>query len=306
MGSKIQAPLPEEPKLGEQRGSGDLHRQESSNDIAAWTVSPLTWLSLGCLDAPIVAVSWQWLFANSLHVHISQAERIALFLTAWFIYLADRVADSFTIRPRRPISVRQRFCLEHRSLMIFLLTLIAIADASVALHALDRHTLVSGAIIGAAIGLYLIVNHLASFVWRMVPFKEVSIGFLFAMGTVTAFHLSGLVFLTATFLFASLCSLNCLSISVWEQSLDLSQGRVSFATTHPRWLRAPQIGSSLLALTGLLLAINHGFRQFAFCISSSAVLLVMLNHAAFLSRDECVALADLVLLTPVAFCSGGL
>ena len=60
-------------------------------------ISPLVWLNLVCLDAPLVAVSWQWLFARAFQVPLTNSARLTLFLTAWLIYLADRLADSWAL-----------------------------------------------------------------------------------------------------------------------------------------------------------------------------------------------------------------
>ena len=64
--------------------------------------SSVVWLNLLCLDAPIVAVAWQWLFAHTFGAHLSLALRALLFLTAWLIYLADRFADTIKL----PVEVR--------------------------------------------------------------------------------------------------------------------------------------------------------------------------------------------------------
>ena len=75
--------------------------------------SPVVWLSLLCLDAPIVAVAWQWLFARTFDAHLDLSLRALLFLTAWLIYLADRFADTIKLPADSPISLRHRFCREH-------------------------------------------------------------------------------------------------------------------------------------------------------------------------------------------------
>ena len=86
---------------------------EPSTPIAAGTrYSPVVWLNLLCLDAPIVAVSWQWLFAHTFGAHLSLALRALLFLTAWLIYLADRFADTIKLPAGSPISLRHQFLSE--------------------------------------------------------------------------------------------------------------------------------------------------------------------------------------------------
>jgi hypothetical protein len=305
MGSNIQSVVAMQVTVSEPReGTEERVLDSALTAMKRRKISPLLWLSGNCLDAPIVAVSWQWLFARTLHARIRIADCLVLLLTAWIIYLVDRVADSFTIPRNQPTSARQRFCLQHRSLMIGIMAALALADAICVFRALNRATFLFGAIIAAAIGFYLAVNHLAPVIWQKVPLKEVSIGLLFALGTIAAIQDRSLVLPLPTFFFAALCALNCLSISVWERPLDLAQGRVTFATVHPRLRRIPEIASWLLALVGLLLALSSALRLFGFCIASSAAAVAILNRAGALSRDERVALADVVLLSPVLLCVG--
>ena len=76
--------------------------------------SAVTWLNLVCLDAPLVAIGWQWLFAWSFDLSVPKGGTAALFLTAWLIYVADRLGDSLSIDLGRATSLRQRFCYGHR------------------------------------------------------------------------------------------------------------------------------------------------------------------------------------------------
>lgn len=260
--------------------------------------SPVTWLSLACLDAPLVALTWQWIFAEMARAPISISDRAALFLTAWLIYLADRLADSFNIPTGVAESARQRFCARHRRKWMILIILLAMTDAVVAFTSIDRSTLAVGAAIAIAIASYLGINQFAGFIWRKCPLKEVLIGSLFAAATVVAIHQrkSGLVI--PVILFGMLCSLNCLSISVWERDLDIAQRRESFATACPRFLWLPRVSCWALAGCALLLATIAQSASLLFCIALSAILLALLHSASINSRDDRVALADIVLLTP--------
>src|SRR3954451_15813809 len=51
------------------------------------------WPNLLGLDAPLVAVVWQALFARTVHVTLFPAARLALALAVWAVYLADRLLD---------------------------------------------------------------------------------------------------------------------------------------------------------------------------------------------------------------------
>jgi hypothetical protein len=263
---------------------------------------PLVWLNLVCLDAPLVAVAWQWLIARSLHVQVALAESGALFLTAWGIYLADRLADSVTLAVDKPASLRAKFGARHKFLLLGVLLLIIASDAALIWWHLDRHTIRAGIILGLTAVVYLVVNHRASYVWAKVPIKEVTIGFLFAGGTLLPLlpraALSSLVF--PAILFACLCSLNCISIAVWDRDLDRAQGKHSVATQWPRFGVWIPVWAALVTLGAIVLvSVDRDSGAVALCLGVSASLLGAL-HFAPLSRDERTALADLVLLTPLA------
>jgi hypothetical protein len=131
-------------------------------------------LNLVCLDAPLVAVSWQWLFALEFGLRPTAGATTALFLTAWLIYLADRFADSFTVSRAAVVSLRQDVCLRHRRAWIVALAVIAAVDLVVVWGTLDRVAIYVGCVIGAAAGAYLLVNQLWPWLWRVLPLKEVT------------------------------------------------------------------------------------------------------------------------------------
>jgi hypothetical protein len=266
--------------------------------------SPLLWLNLVCLDAPLVAICWQWIFEHSFHMSVSIGHRAALFLTAWIIYLADRFGDSVSLVTGQPKSVRQQFCLRHKSIWLVSIICFAVVDLIVVLRAVNYETAVLGAVLGAFTLAYVAINHAHSEIWKTIPLKEFIIGSLFAAGTLLGVtpHIfaesSTMIF--AAILFASLCSLNCVSIAIWERDLDRIQGKHSIAT---RWADAnslPPMPLLLLLAGSVLLALfDSGAWPVALCLGLSGLLLGALPFVP-VSRDERTALADLVLLTPLA------
>ena len=192
-------------------------------------ISPLVRLNLVCLDAPLVAVSWQWLFARAFHVPMTDWARLALFLTAWLIYLADRLGDSWSLDGAEPLSLRQRFCRRHQQIWIVVIPLLALADLLLISGQLERGIIRAGLVVGVLSLAYLSINYWLGKVWRFVPVKEVCIGCLFASGAVVAVvpHV-GLspILLVAFAFFAALCSLNCFSIAIWERDLDISREKI--------------------------------------------------------------------------------
>jgi hypothetical protein len=264
---------------------------------------PLIWLNIWCLDAPLVAIAWQWLFARSFNVTLPTASWETLFLTAWFIYLVDRFADSISLAAILPKSARQEFCSRHRFVWVLLIAIVAALDGAIILTRLDPTTLRHGALLGAvAIG-YLGINNAFSRLWETLPLKEIAIGLLFSAGTLLAVtpHVSVArpAFALAAFLFAAVCSLNCISIAVWERHLDLSQRKHSIAT---RWCEMNgdlRVVSLILAAGCLVLVfVDRQTWQLGFCLGISAILLAALPFLP-VARDEETALADLVLLTPL-------
>jgi len=269
---------------------------------------PLVWLNLVCLDAPIVAVLWQAIFAQNFHLELPAASRIALFLTAWLIYLADRFADALALSWVAPKSLRQEFCLRHRRLWPGLLIIVAAANAFVIWSRLDHQIFVRGFWLGVVALVYLTVNYGFGKLWKFLPLKEIAIGFLFAAGTlfISADRLSWPTFVFAATLFAGLCSLNCMSIAVWERDLDRKQGKYSIAT---QWPAAKfHIRVALVTLTIICIALtwfDRHFQSLAVCLGLSSILLSGLYFLPSLA-DERTALADLVMLTPLAWFLGQL
>lgn len=266
--------------------------------------SPTTWLNLLCLDAPLVAVVWQWLFARSFGAHLNWSLRVLLFLTAWLIYLGDRFADTMRLPPDAPRSARHAFCARHLVAWWIAIVVIFVVDAALALRSLDLQLLFLGATLAAVCALYLFLNHLLSGRWRPIPMKEKTVGVLFAAGTTLAVvgELPGLTisFAFAVVLFAILCTLNCLCIAAWERDLDAAQGKNSLLTDWPWTARLLQpIGFGIIVVS-LVLALAWWFAlSLWLCLAASAVLLIWLQHGNGLERDSRVALADLVLLTPL-------
>jgi hypothetical protein len=263
-------------------------------------VPPAVWLNLVCLDAPVVAVAWLWLFARTFEVPLRIGNVVALFLTAWLIYLGDRFADAISLKPGLPRSLRQEFCLRHRESWIATVALVAGFDAYVIWRTTAVQTFLVGAVVGVLALIYLVANHPLGLIWRSLPAKEMAIGILFAAGTAVAL-LPQIprtpAFGVAAIAFAALCSLNCISIASWERELDRAQRKVSVATRHPSVTRL--VGKACLALGLAAVAVAIILRAAApifACISVSALLLTWLDASW---ADERTALADLVLLTPV-------
>jgi hypothetical protein len=268
---------------------------------------PVVWLNVVCLDAPLVAVSWQWLFATSFRVHVPAAHRVALFLSAWLIYLSDRWFDSLPGARGAARSLRERFCREHRKTWIGWALVVGLLDGIVVWRYVETDTLRLGSALAGVVVAYLVLNATFSRLWRAIPIKEATVGVLFAAGTLLTV-LSSLPslprgFAGAAVLFAFLCSLNCMSIAVWERDLDRTLGRHSIATRWPGIARPVTMAAVVLvAASAAPLFVDSRLRLLSVCLGASFALLASLHHGTIPAIDDRTALADLVLLTPcVAF-----
>jgi hypothetical protein len=265
---------------------------------------PIIWLNLLCLDAPLVALAWQWIFARSFGAHLNWPLRALLFLTAWLIYLGDRFADSIRMPAGSPRSDRHQFCQDHMVGWWIAIVVIFMADSVLALRALDLQMFFLGGTLAVICALYLFLNHLLGGRWRPVPMKEKAVGVLFAAGTTLAVVgvLPGLTisFAFAVVLFAMLCTLNCLCIASWERELDAAQGKTSLLTGWPAVAGALKPFGLFIAAISLVLAVVWRFAApLWICLAVSALLLIWLHNGSNLRRDNRTALADLVLLTPL-------
>jgi hypothetical protein len=252
-----------------------------------------------------VSIAWLWLFARSFHVAVDLVSGTALFLTAWLIYLADRLADSYSLPNYGPRSLRHEFCLNHRQIWIVTLAVVAAADAYLIWRSISAETFLGGVVIGTLALVYLVLNYSLGGAWPPLPLKEIAIGFLFAAGTLVALFpvlppITGSLVLSGI-AFACLCTLNCVSIAFWERELDEAQRKVSFGTRFPWFDR--HLGKLSIALafgSGLAALICRDAAAVFACVSVSALLLALLDSfRERVGRDQRTALADLVLLTPL-------
>lgn len=256
--------------------------------------------NLVCLDAPFVAVAWQALFAQVFAIPLGTASRGALFLTTWAIYLLDRWADGASLHAAARRSGRQRFARRHARAGLALVAFVVAVDALL-VASLRPRLLILGGVLGSACVAYLLVNRTADRLWRRAPVKELSIGVLFALGTVVALvpcRAAG--FVSSVVLFGLLCASNCALIASWERELDAHQGKSSLAT---RWTgledALPRVlpGLALLAGSGVAVGVPLAI---ALPLATAALLLSLLHRLRrVLPFDERTALADLALLAPL-------
>lgn len=267
---------------------------------ANWDVrrTPLwLWPNLLSLDAPLIAVLWQGFLADQLHVPLPVAPRVVLGLTAWAIYLLDRIFDA-----RKPESehepARHRYYREHLQLSRFLACAVLIADVVVAVVWLNPIILREGLIPLAAVALYLAACHITE--PRILIPKEIAAALLFSGGTFIGFlarvPLQSL-FWPATAFFA-LCLMNIVAIETWE-SHQLTKGDVFQPHSSTRWLvRNYSLWAPAAVLACAMIGRGEWYSSVALSASGCVVLFWTGNR---ISMDARRVLIDSVLLVPLFF-----
>ncbi len=259
------------------------------------------WPNLLGLDAPLVAVSWQWLFAKVFDVDLPSALHLILGLSVWCIYLADRLLDSIRLKNISAGTSRLRFSRQHFSKLLALLVLSALANLYLIVRFVPRPLVVAGMATACLLGIYYAYR--IFFSQSIIP-REILCGSLFAFGSVLApltLGTHGFSFLLAVSLLALVCSISCILISIWENEEDLASGEWSIATGRSKII--PQLPKILflLVLSSACLAF-YGAWQVCVAIGLSAAALGIIHwQEKRLDRVSLRVLADAVLLTPLLF-----
>jgi len=242
------------------------------------------WPNLLSLDAPVVAVVWQMLFARSFHVHVPWPATLLLAACVWMIYVADRLLDAIA---SQPCTARHLFHRSHFSGFLLGLALCILASLALALTQLDAGVRAAGIPMTVAMAAYFALVHAAPGSWQKHWPKELAVAILFALGTCLPVYSeapsAGPAMLPPLALFASLCWMNAVAIDRWERKQAAA------------WL-VP------LALTasGLALALSLSGHPWLYCAAAlaAASLAWLTRRRERISLDERRVLADAVLAAP--------
>jgi hypothetical protein len=265
------------------------------------------WWNILSGDAPTVALAWALVFTRASGGRLSVAEAITVVLSVWIIYVSDHLLDSCTRTDQAGLAERHLFCSRHRFPLI---GLVAVAGAVIfwlttcRLHVVE---MIAGVELGLILLLYMAIIHAARgrVVWALP--KEIAVGFLFAFGTALPCWSKSAGFSWANgfpcFLFALLCSLNCVSIECWENH---RRGGVWRQPPNPlvHWADS-RINSiaAVLACGAMAASLWEGPRGSSSSsllpVSLGALLLLLLNCARNrLSERSLRVLADVALVVP--------
>jgi hypothetical protein len=237
------------------------------------------WPNLLSLDAPIVALLWQILFARCFHARVDLLPSVLLVLAVWLIYAADRTLDAWSGAGERP---RHEFYRRHWRALLPLWIFVLAAGSALAWKRLTPEVLISGLALGCAVVLYFALLHCGI----LQKTKEAAVAVMFALGaTLSAWpNVRTVVDIEAIILFSCLCWINCVAIEHWEG--------------EAKWPIAAAAG--LVAFAAVMLLLFSSRPVLGGAVAASALCFVLLDCARrHFSRDALRVLADVALLSPL-------
>ena len=142
-----------------------------------------TWLHLLSLDAPLVGVLWQLLFAKALRAHLAPVVTLVTALVIWLIYVSDRILDSCRPEQATEEALRHRFYRKHRMAFLPAFLTVLLVTGWMACADLGFKTWRDGLLLAAIVGGYFAVVHaLGGRARKWFP-KEIAVAILFGIGT---------------------------------------------------------------------------------------------------------------------------
>jgi hypothetical protein len=265
------------------------------------------WLipNLLSLDAPLVAVSWLYIFAKTWRVnYLPWAAYISLGLVVWVIYLTDRLLDSSFQGAAGKLAARHHFHQLHRkklTVVAAIATIVAVVLVIGLSGSIYSYAFVGVALVACFFALSIFTTQGAD----ELPYsKNILAGVTFAYGSAmlayayTGFDVGGIMFSHELICFAVLCILNIFAIDLWEHASRSSDIEVKAADEI-----ALSLPLTLLGAAALVFAVKDDemtTRPFYYAILTGAALLQILNRSrSRFSMDALRVLADVALLAPI-------
>ena len=200
----------------------NLAQQQNMPRVSWWI-----WPNLLGIDAPMVAVVWQYFFACNFSVKIPGSNYLTLFFVVWVIYSVDRLLDARMLKRPDEASLRHLFYHSNYRIAFVFTGILIVLTTLLCLCLLPMELIKTGSFVGAFVVVYLLHQIWAKGPMMIIIPKEVFIGMVFAVGsTLTGHTWSGefipdAFFSPSVIIFGVLCSMNCIAISVWERSHDV-------------------------------------------------------------------------------------
>lgn len=266
------------------------------------------------LDAPVIAISWQYFVACNLGISLRWFEVLLLFLVTWLAYAADRLLDSLQQGKQKSKLPRHLFAFRHKRSLSILWLNIFLLTSLLALTTIETSILlVAFALAVGVVCYFALCFYFPQFARIIIP-REIVVSGVFVIAALffSVSHIQDKALsetlpaiLSLGAILWPLAFLNCLGISCWEQNEDRNAGEATLATTFPALPAYYPVLNAVFAC-GLLLSFSfsESFSSNPTLIGGTLVSIVLLTGIHFLvsQRKLKPVLADLALLVPWFSC----
>ena len=270
--------------------------------------SPLALWHLLSLDAPTIAVLWTWFIARASHVHLPLTATLAMAIAVWTLYAADRLLDAQSATPS-DLEARHHFHHRYRTTFLAGILLASLALAillpRIPSEAIHLYLILGGLVFGYFILIHVPLNHSPDTKAAPRLPKEIAVGICFAAAvfipTVARYPNLRPTLLPSGFLFAALCSLNCLFIYAWEHDPPDPIEHPVHAITRLALDHLPAIAITITAAGTALALLDHRTPwPIPLANALAATLLLLLHNRRYrITPLHLRAAADLALATPI-------
>jgi hypothetical protein len=267
------------------------------------------WLipNLLSLDAPLVAISWLYIFAQTWRVnYLPWAAYASLGLIVWIIYASDRLLDSVVQDGvSDSLAARHEFHRKHKRKFLAMVVIAGLSALVMVITQLPS-TIYSYAMIGGVmvVGFFILSVFTTREPGELPYAKNILAGASFAYGTAmiaynyTSFDMDELLRSKELICFGLLCILNISAIDLWEHANGTSDVEVKAVDELALTLPLTLLGAASIFFA----AKDESFatRPFFYAVLTGAALMQILNRSRNrFSMNALRVLADVALLVPI-------
>lgn len=264
------------------------------------------WPNVLSLDAPVVAVTWLYIFAREWNV--SYVERLlpwVLALVVWVVYAVDRLLDC-QMNSNEAGSLRHEFHRKHKKKFMIAICAAVLMIAVLSLFVLQMAIIINATLPLAATAGFFLLSVFSPSQQRVSYSKNLLAGYAFAWGVGAG--LTGLLNLQQPFAlarmfspdmlaFGLLCVINITAVDLWVKgSNELSAEEDEMA------LNLPLVVLGFFCLLFMKFISDNPLDPFFLCILIATALMYVINRIrAKFTKNFLRVSVDVILLVTAAF-----
>jgi hypothetical protein len=248
------------------------------------------------LDVVLGAVCCSLFFSKILQQPLRPLPLAILALTVWCVYTFDHLRDGIRLN-RQPSALRHGFHRSHFSILKTLLGIGTLANLLLAIF-LPVPILATGFIIGALVGLYLLLHH------RMRWAKEIFISILYTVGILAPFlpyeSIDSSEF-CLILCFVMIAFLNLVIFSWFDHDKDMRDGHNSIATILGKRRCSYVVWIVFIGISALLLQQGVSLSTLILFGMALAHILIFAFHQFFAFDDRFRLVGEAIFYLPAIY-----